>query len=388
MRNIQIILNAILSKDIFEYILIDRSFNVVGISDSVDKYINDKPTGGSNILEYLPELVGSEQEIQNIFINPALTYILDSVHKNEYYINLSIEHYDKDTALILLHNITEITLSKQKLLQYSNESTLLNNTMQKMINKQNALLFVTNNEEITFANEQFLDYFSIKRIEDVRRKNLRVYRFFDTKLNSYDALYNRVNDTEEYIIINDDTFILQATSIESTHHLFTLTKVTSLTKEIETDPLTGTYRKKYFISKLNEVLGKQEKCSVVVIDLDDFKIINDTYGHQVGDKVLVEFTKLIRNNIRDEDTFARWGGEEFLLLLERTSLKNVLKKIERLRSIIENHKFEDVGHLTSSFGVSFSEETDDRDTILLRADKALYEAKANGKNKIVFKELE
>lgn len=385
MKNIQIILNAILSKDIFEYILIDKSLKVVSTSDGVDKYLSEKPQEGSSILEYLPELVGSEKDIENIFANAALSYILESVHKNEYYINISVEHYDNDTALILLHNITEITLSKQKLLQYSNESTLLNNTMQKMLDKQNALLFVTNNEEITFANQQFLDYFSVKRIEDVRRKNLRIFRFFDKKLKSYDALFERVNDSEEYIIINDDTFILQATYIEPTHKLFTLTKVTNLTKEIETDPLTGIYRKNYISSKINDVLRKQEKCAVVVMDIDNFKKINDTYGHLVGDKILKEFTALILENIRDEDVFARWGGEEFLLLLEHTNIENALKKVESLREIIHSHTFKEVGHVTSSFGVSYSEENDDISTILLRADKALYEAKANGKNQVVFK---
>jgi len=379
MKNIQIILNAVLSKNIFEYILMDQSMTVINSSMGMDKYLGKNLQEGDDILEYLPELVGSEEEIKTIFTNPTLHYILESVHKNEYYINISIEHYDSNTALILLHNITEITLSKQKLLQYSNESILLNSTMQKMLDKQNALLFVTNNEEITFANQQFLDYFSVQRIEDIRRKNLRIYKYYDKDLKSYDALFECVNSTEEYIMINDDTFILQATYIESTHKLFTLTKVTSLTKKIDTDPLTGIYRKNYFNSKLNELLRKKEKCAVVAIDLDDFKKINDTHGHQIGDNVLKEFTALIRDNIRDEDIFARWGGEEFLLLLEHTNLDNALKKVESLRKLIDEHTFKDIGHLTSSFGVSYSEETDDIDTILLRADKALYEAKANGK---------
>ena len=131
MKNIQIILNAVLSKDIFEYILVNKNFEVTNISTNIDKYLGDKPQIGDDILTFLPELVGSEKEVNEIFSKPNLNYSLESVYKNDYYINISIEHYDENTLLILLHNITDITRSKQQLLQYSNESILLNNTLEK-----------------------------------------------------------------------------------------------------------------------------------------------------------------------------------------------------------------------------------------------------------------
>ena len=385
MKNLQIILNAVLSKNIFEYMLIDKTFKVISCSDSIDKYLRTVPNTGDDIFIFLPELVGSENEIKEIFTNSTYTYLLESVHKNDYYVNLSAEYYDEDVVLILLHNITDITLSQQKLLQYSNESILLNSTLEKILNSQNALLFVTNNNEISYTNKQFMEYFSIERMTDIRRKNLKIYNYLDDNLKSYDALFERVNSKEDYVVINKDTFILQATWIESTHKLFTLTKVTNLSNEVQIDTLTGVYKKSYFNKQLEKIITNNEECIVVVLDIDDFKRVNDSYGHQVGDDVLKEFAQLIQNSIRGNDIFARWGGEEFLLLFEHTNLVNALKKIENVRETIDKFIFSHIGHMTSSFGVAEKKETDDINSLLQRADRALYEAKDKGKNCVVFK---
>jgi len=385
MKNIQIILNALLSKDIFEYILVNKQFKIINSSSGLEKYIGELPNIGDDVLAFLPELVGAENEINDIFDNQTLTYILESIHKNNYYVNISIEHYDNDTVLILLHNITDITLSQQKLLQYSNESILLNNTLQKILDSQNALLFVTYNNEISYTNEQFMEYFSIKVMSDIRRKNLHIYKFLDKSINDYDALFERVNSKEEYVVINKDTFILKATWIESTHKLFTLSKVTKLTKQMQIDTLTGAYKKSYFNIQVAKLIENKEECVLVVLDLDNFKNVNDTYGHQAGDDVLKEFAELVQGNIRTDDLFARWGGEEFLLLLQHTNVENAMKKIESLRKLIDEHDFQHVGHMTSSFGLSWKEDKDDIHSLLQRADKALYEAKKSGKNCIIFK---
>lgn len=387
MKNIQTIFNAVLSKNIFEYILINKSFEVTNISIDIEKYLGIQPTLGDDVLIYLPELVGSEKEIQEIFDKPNINYILESVYRNDYYLNISIEHFNQDTLLVLLHNITDVTRSKQKLLQNSNESILLSKTLQKILDRQNALLFVIYNNKITYANEQFMHYFGVKRVHDMRRKNLKIYKYLDSTLESYNALYERLNSKEEYVNINKDTFILQATLIESRHKLFTLTKITKLSNKMQIDTLTGAYKKSYFNVQLEKLIKNKEEAVLVVLDLDYFKNINDTYGHQVGDDVLKEFVELMHKNIRSDDVFARWGGEEFLLLLQHTNLGNALSKIESLRLFIDKHNFKHVGHLTSSFGVAWKEKDDDIHSLIQRADKALYEAKASGKNCIIFKNI-
>jgi len=387
MKNIQLILNAILSKDIFEYILIDRKFVITYVSSGIKKYTSDIPQEGDEIFNLCPELVGSEEKIKEILENPTLIYFLETLHKNGYYLNLTVEYYDANTLLVLLHNITDTTHKHQKLLQYSNESILLNKTLEKILNNQNALLFITQSNEVTYANKQFIEYFDIKRVSDIKRKNLLLYKYFDDSLISYDALFERVHNKEEYIVIKNDTFILQVKIIEDTHKLFTLTKVTKLTQKIQTDPLTGAYNKRYFNNKIEKIIDKNEKCIVAVIDLDDFKKINDTYGHQIGDNVLVEFTNLVQNNIRNDDIFSRWGGEEFLLLLCDISLDDAIKKIEFIRILIDAFNFTDIGHLTISIGVAYTDEKDSVHTLLKRADEALYEAKKYGKNRVQFKKV-
>jgi len=328
MKNIQIILNAVLSKNIFEYVLVDKNFSVVGTSLGIKMYLGSTPSEGEDIFKYLPELVGSEDEIADIFTNPTFSYLLESVHKSDYYINVSVEHYNEDTVLVLLHNITDLTLSRKKLLQYSNESTLLTNTLQKILDQQNALLFVTHNNGISYSNGQFMEYFSIKEERDIPRRNLKIYKYLDSTLKSY---FNT------------------------------------------------------FLEKL--IRAEEEDGVVVVLDIDDFKKVNDTYGHQAGDDVLKEFASLIQSSVRGDDLLARWGGEEFLLLLKHTNLENALKKVESLRERVEEHTFSHIGHMTSSFGVAWKEADDDIHSLLQRADKALYEAKNAGKNCVQFKNI-
>lgn len=387
MKNIQVILNAILSKDRFEYILVNKAFKIIGMSSGLNKYTKNIIKMGNDVMESLPELVGSEKEIGNIFADKTIKYQLESIYKNEYYVNLCVENYDKDTLLILLHNITDNAHAQQKLLQYSNESILLNNTLQKILDSQNALLFVTNNNEISYTNEQFMQYFSIKKMRDIKRKNLEIYKYLDHSLEGYDALFERVDSKEEYILINKDTFILKASWIESTHKLFTLNKVTKLTNEMQIDSLTGAYGKNFFNAHAEKMFRNNEEGVLAVLDLDDFKVVNDSYGHQVGDDVLKEFAKLIQDNIRSEDVFARWGGEEFLLLLQHSTFEGAMIKIENLRTIVNKHSFSHKGHISASFGVAQKEDNDDLHSLIQRADKALYEAKRSGKNRIIFKKL-
>ena len=156
---------------------------------------------------------------------------------------------------------------------------------------------------------------------------------------------------------------------------------------MQIDNLTGVYKKSYFNSYLKRLIREKKECVLVVLDIDDFKKINDTYGHQIGDKVLKEFATLIQNNIRGNDLLARRGGEEFLLLLENTNVDNALMKVEELREIVDQYSFQDIGHMTVSFGMSKKEECDDMHSLLFRADKALYEAKDAGKNRVIFKKI-
>jgi len=385
-KNIQTVLNAILSKNIFEYIMIDRDLNVLESSSGVEKFLTTIPATGSSILDFLPELVGCEDDVKKIFAKKYCLYSLESVYKNDYYVNISVEYCDDQTAIVLLHNITAVTLSRQKILQYSNESTLLYNTLKKVIDSQNALIFISHGQKIEFANKKFMCHFKADDMNDIRKKDLQLYKLFDKSLNSYDDLFERVSNKEEHIKIDNDTFILKATLIEATHKLFTMTEVTNLFNEVYIDPLTGIYRKDHISKVVTQMLTAKEHFALTVLDLDNFKKINDTFGHLIGDQVLQDIVELIKNHIRKDDLFARWGGEEFILILKSDSPKDALSKIEFIRKTINKHCFDTIGTLTSSFGVAYTKDDDTIESLLHRADKALYEAKIEGKNQVVFKE--
>ncbi len=385
MRNIQIVLNAILSKNIFEYILVDTNLRVLESSTGVEKYLGGQPEKGDDVLDYIPEFVGNEDEIKKIFIKRYCLFSLETVQKNDYYVNISVEYCDSKTAIVLLHNVTANTISQQSLLQYSNESTLLYNTLNKVINNQNSMVFVTSTDNIEFANDQFLNYFNISSPDALKDNSILFYKLYDDSLHNYRELYETLKDADRYMRIDNDSFIIQASNIEETHILFTLTNINEISSKLDIDPLTGIYRKNYLNDMGVKLLKNKERFALIVLDLDDFKMINDTYGHQIGDNVLKEFVNLVKNKIRKDDIFARWGGEEFLLLMRGTSLKNVKKRIESIRKDIDKHKFETAKHITCSFGISCSRPDDDMDNLLYRADKALYEAKARGKNKVVVK---
>jgi polar amino acid transport system substrate-binding protein len=167
-----------------------------------------------------------------------------------------------------------------------------------------------------------------------------------------------------------------------------LKKTKELHKLSITDKLTGIYNR----SILDEVIQNRidisnrtkEQFFVVMIDIDHFKKVNDEYGHLVGDKVLIEFTSIIKSNIRKTDVFGRWGGEEFLIISSHDNI-NILQEIQRIKTCIYNEVFETIGHKTASFGISGFKENDTLELILKRVDDALYEAKRNGRNQIVVK---
>ncbi|WP_051654139.1 diguanylate cyclase [Persephonella sp. KM09-Lau-8] len=154
----------------------------------------------------------------------------------------------------------------------------------------------------------------------------------------------------------------------------------------ETDPLTGIYNKGKFNRILEEELKKVKRygrpLGLIIFDIDHFKKINDTYGHQVGDYVLKTIAKIVKENIRDTDVFARWGGEEFVIIAPETDISGTRILAEKLRKKIEEYNFDKVGKVTSSFGVTEATPEDTPDSIVKRADQALYLAKEKGRNRV------
>lgn len=154
------------------------------------------------------------------------------------------------------------------------------------------------------------------------------------------------------------------------------------------DHLTKIYNRQMFdelfASKLQEARRYKFDIYMILFDIDDFKLVNDNFGHEAGDRVLRGIALEISKRVRKDDIFARWGGEEFVLLLTRSSYDAAMLKAEELRSAIAALEFDGVGSVTCSFGVSMLKEPHNPELLFSHADEALYKAKHNGKNRVEF----
>ncbi|HYA87200.1 MAG TPA: diguanylate cyclase [Nitrospirota bacterium] len=159
-----------------------------------------------------------------------------------------------------------------------------------------------------------------------------------------------------------------------------------LTSQAATDPLTGIYNRSKFNEMLNAEIHRalrfNTSLSLIMFDIDDFKKINDNFGHHEGDKVLREVTALVTQNVRIHDIFARWGGEEFMIMVANTALDNARQFAEKLRHNIDNHNFQGGQHVTCSFGVAQLGIDENDDLLTKKVDNALYRAKAAGRNRV------
>jgi diguanylate cyclase (GGDEF)-like protein/PAS domain S-box-containing protein len=153
-----------------------------------------------------------------------------------------------------------------------------------------------------------------------------------------------------------------------------------------TDSLTQAYNRTKFESILDTELERSKRyhqpLSMILFDIDHFKVINDTYGHVVGDNVLKTLTQIVTKNLRAIDSLARWGGEEFIILAPGTGIKRAQVLAERIRKAIEGHRFHDVGKVTISSGVTEFTLHDTKDSFIKRADDTMYKAKKKGRNRV------
>ena len=162
-------------------------------------------------------------------------------------------------------------------------------------------------------------------------------------------------------------------------------RITELTR---TDPLTQLANRRYFQERIQEMVSlserKSEPLSLIMTDIDTFKAVNDTFGHDAGDRVLKGFAGLMKSMVRNEDLPARFGGEEFIIVLPLTNSRQAYTLAERIRCALQEKDFLENRHqITASFGVSQLEPGESQDSCIKRADMALYLAKDAGRNQTV-----
>lgn len=154
-----------------------------------------------------------------------------------------------------------------------------------------------------------------------------------------------------------------------------------------TDFLTGAANRRHFVAtlttELERALRHHNPLSVIFLDVDHFKQVNDVFGHEAGDRVLIGAAQVVREQLRKTDVFARYGGEEFAILLPQTSLEGAYALAEKCRHVLQEKSFPDSGAVTASFGVATYDHLETADQLLKRVDQSLYEAKAAGRNRVV-----
>jgi len=183
----------------------------------------------------------------------------------------------------------------------------------------------------------------------------------------------------------DNEIFYSVSLIDIRHHV---AQQEELTKLAHTDPLTGLMNRRHFRlladQEFTRAARTHQQLLMMMLDIDHFKQVNDTHGHDVGDQALIAIADVLRNGIRDMDILARWGGEEFLVLLPETDMAGAMPIAERIREQVSQIKLPKIPEgLTISIGLCEAKPGMELKTVTSLADQALYQAKANGRNRIV-----
>lgn len=410
--------DAIRTSAVFKHYIIDKEGNYIIHPDkkySFNKYTNVSRALVEDFPKYSSSILSQSRDCDECYV-----YTLNDILNNQ------------DEALLILSPKTEY---KDELLKNKLKSTLYIILLSmaasfimafyasaKPVEQQNELLkankelnrfasiidkYVVSNKttkdstiiEVSSAFEQASGYTK----EELIGKSMNIIRHKDNPKSLYKDMWkkilnkeawsgeikNRRKDGEAFwldqniiAVVNDegqiDSFISIGEDITSKKELEVLSSI---------DKLTGIFNRR----KLDEFLEYEvavarrylSNLSLIIVDIDHFKEVNDTYGHQTGDKVLFEVTKMISKLVRKPDIFGRFGGEEFLIICPQISKEEAFALAEKLRKKVGDYTFDKVGKKTISLGIAQFEENYSTEDLVEKADIALYEAKNTGRNKSV-----
>jgi len=291
------------------------------------------------------------------------------------------------------------------------------NIIYDFLNLQTNIAIIATNEKTIFINRAGLDFFGYKSIKEFQKEIKSVNRLFleeDGCITRYshgkhwlEKIYNSKHKLAKVKIktpadrIMDYYFYIQVSKLKKDNYLLIFTNITKLEsdkdiirKMADYDQLTNIYSRvkfyELFPKYIDRALAYNEKFSIILFDIDHFKSINDTYGHDVGDRVLIELASIVKSvlkdrNMRKNSIFSRWGGEEFIILLHLSSKDEAKKIANIIRDEIRSFTFDKIGKVTCSFGVTQFKMSDTQRDIFQRADEALYEAKQSGRDRVIVK---
>ena len=340
-------------------------------------------------------------------INCGVTaYLLKPINKNK--LLASLELNAKNIYLNKINSLQQKKIQEQQ------------SILQNIIDSQENISFVTDFNKLVFINLAFLNFFDVNSIEKFEEKFERVEDIFMQNsdyvhkkiVSNYSNIdkssfrknffneVNNLNDEKKVVLIKskdneEKSFYLTISLLDTNKELYllNLTDITSIKNErflIEKkayqDGLTNLYNRhkfdELFEKELSRVKRYEHPLSMAILDIDHFKVFNDKYGHLKGDEILIKIANSLKPQLRKTDIFARWGGEEFVILFIETTLENAVQCSNNIRKNIENIKHDLDTKVTVSFGVCEYKDNDTPDSFFQRCDKALYRAKEKGRNRV------
>lgn len=280
--------------------------------------------------------------------------------------------------------------------------------LESILQYQSNLILLTDFKDIFYASQSFLDFFNISKKEELFLRYDKLFDIFikhDEYLHGNNkeeflAKFNETSTLRKVVLLLDKSFNPKAFHLnidkvekEENRYILSFANISILQErslEISykayIDGLTGVNNRNCFEESFEKEFKNFKRTNnsfcVGVIDIDFFKSFNDTHGHLIGDEVLIMIANTINENIRENDFFARWGGEEFVLLMKQTDI-NIAKRVcEDIRKLVENTQHKKAGNITCSFGVTQVKNNDNIQKVFQRCDKALYRAKDEGRNRV------
>jgi diguanylate cyclase (GGDEF)-like protein len=286
----------------------------------------------------------------------------------------------------------------------SRSRNTLDQHIETFIELNNNITVITTETKMIAMNQAGLDFFHYTTFKAFNEKHKFLSKLF-TEIDAEDSKYveginwvTKINKMQNIKVEMHNgklkqIFYMQVSKIQNDRYQVTFYNISrviaekdAITKVAQKDELTQIFNRTKFNSILSLALRNaeiyNESFTIILFDIDHFKQVNDKYGHNVGDQVLIQLSSLIKSQLRNQDTFARWGGEEFVILSESATQDDAYMLAERLRETIETFPFDVIEKLTCSFGLSQCENNDTATSILKRADDALYQAKKSGRNKV------
>ena len=329
----------------------------------------------------------------DILLNRSLP---EFVGKNVYDIN--------DSALLAVHEETKKLLDKKKYSGYIKYTWINKITKEKEIKHtyghkipNGDWIIASGYLESSIKNLAAKKSVDLYKLHNIKVKNLLIVSiiliFISLILSYIISRYIKKSYTAYQAKINHKSVELEKLNETLEHRVKARTiELEELTEKLEvlatTDSLTRVHNRYSIMNILNLEIHRsarsKQPLSIIMYDIDYFKNVNDEYGHDVGDKVLIELTNVVKSSLREIDFIGRYGGEEFLIIMPTTTLESAKEIANRVREEVQNHSFEDNIEITISLGLVELAEGEDTNAIFKRLDNLLYDSKNSGRNRLSF----